>query len=194
MSYLNKIRLAAAIGAVIAVLPPVILKAEDPKETAIEGTIQLPNEGNQEAAQANLATIPVQTAINTAVSSQGGTVLRAELQNDVHLIRRLLLNLLDNALKYNRADGWIGLQVGPKAGLAVIAVANSGPEIPAEHRAHLFEPFYRADNSRSRRTGGTGLDLSICREIVALHQGTFNLRKSTSEETVFEVSLPCRYP
>ena len=82
MSYLNKIRLAAAIGAVIAVSPPVILKAEDPKETAIEGTIQLPNEGNQEAAQANLATIPVQTAINIAVSSQGGTVLRAELQNE----------------------------------------------------------------------------------------------------------------
>jgi uncharacterized membrane protein YkoI len=82
MSYLNKIRLAAAIGAVIAVLPPVILKAEDPKETAIAGTIQLPNEGNQEAAQANLTTIPVQTAINTAVSSQGDTVLRAELQNE----------------------------------------------------------------------------------------------------------------
>jgi uncharacterized membrane protein YkoI len=82
MSYLNKIRLAAAIGAVMAVLPPVILKAEDPKETAIDGTIQLPNEGNQEAAKANLATIPVQTAINTAVSSQGGTVLRAELQNE----------------------------------------------------------------------------------------------------------------
>jgi uncharacterized membrane protein YkoI len=83
MSCLDKIRLAAAIGAVIAVLPPVTLKAEDPKETAIDGTIQLPNEGNQEAAQANLATIPVQTAINTAVSSQeGGTVLRVELQNE----------------------------------------------------------------------------------------------------------------
>ena len=49
---------------------------------SIDGTIQLPNEGNQEAAKANLATIPVQTAINTAVSSQGGTVLRAELQNE----------------------------------------------------------------------------------------------------------------
>jgi len=112
------------------------------------------------------------------------------LNCDVHLIRRLLLNLLDNALKYNHAEGWIRLHVGLKAGLAVIAVANSGPEIPAEHRAHLFEPFYRADNSRSRRTGGTGLGLSICREIVALHQGTIRLRKSTGEETIFEVSLP----
>jgi two-component system sensor histidine kinase BaeS len=113
------------------------------------------------------------------------------LNCDVHLIRRLLLNLLNNALKYNHANGWIRLQIGLKAGLAVIiAVANSGPKIPTEHPAHLFEPFYRADTSRSRRTGGTGLGLSICREIVALHQGTFKLRESTSEETVFEVSLP----
>jgi hypothetical protein len=82
MGYLNKICLAAAISAAIAIVPPVILKAEDPKETPIQGSIRLPDEGNQEAAHANLATIPVQTAINTAVGSQGGTVLRAELQNE----------------------------------------------------------------------------------------------------------------
>jgi hypothetical protein len=59
MSYLDKIRLAAAIGAVIAVLSPVILKAEDPKEKAIHGTIQLPNEGNQEAAQAMMHNVTI---------------------------------------------------------------------------------------------------------------------------------------
>ena len=79
MSYLDKIHLAAAIGAVIAGLPPVILKA---KETPIHGTIHLPNEGNQEAAQASLAKLTVQQAINAAVSHQGGTVLRTELQNE----------------------------------------------------------------------------------------------------------------
>jgi len=82
MSCLDKIRLAAAIGAVIAVLPPVILKAEDPKEKAIHGTIQLPNEGKQEAAQASLAKLTVQQAIDAAMSHQGGTVLRTELQNE----------------------------------------------------------------------------------------------------------------
>ena len=82
MSYLDKIRLAAAMGAVIAVLPPVISKAEDPKETAIHGTIQLPNEGNHEAAQASLAKKTVQQAIDAAVSRQSGTVLRVELQNE----------------------------------------------------------------------------------------------------------------
>jgi uncharacterized membrane protein YkoI len=82
MSYLDKIRLAAAIGAVIAVLPPVISKGEDPKETAIHGTIQLPNEGNHEAGQASLAKKTVQQAIDAAVSRQSGTVLRVELQNE----------------------------------------------------------------------------------------------------------------
>ena len=66
----------------MAALPPVILKAEDLKETAIHGTVQLPNEGNQEAAQASLAKLTVQQAINAAVSRQSGTVLRVELQNE----------------------------------------------------------------------------------------------------------------
>jgi hypothetical protein len=70
MSYLEKIILAAAIGTVMAVLRPVLWKAEDPKETDIHGTIQLPNEGNQEAAQASLAKLTVQQAINAAEPSE----------------------------------------------------------------------------------------------------------------------------
>jgi uncharacterized membrane protein YkoI len=82
MIYMNRFLPLAVIGAGLAVSLPVISKADDPKETTIQGSIRLRDEGNQEAAQANLATIPVQTAINTAISSQGGTVLRAELQNE----------------------------------------------------------------------------------------------------------------
>jgi uncharacterized membrane protein YkoI len=111
MSYLDKIRLAAAIGAVIAVLPPVILKAEDPKETAIHGTIQLPNEGNQEAVQASLAKLTVQQAINAAVSRQSGTVLRVELQNeDGFLVYNVELASADkkvHEIKVDAGDGSI---------------------------------------------------------------------------------------
>jgi hypothetical protein len=85
MSYLNKIRLAAAIGAVIAVSAPVLLKAEDPQEKPIPGSIRLPNEANQEAAQADLASITAEQAIATAKSSpqgSGGKLLRVELQNE----------------------------------------------------------------------------------------------------------------
>ena len=88
MSCLDKIRLAAAIGAVIAVSAPVLLKAEDPQEKAIQGSqasIRLPNEANQEAAQAGLASITAEQAIATAKSSpqgSGGKLLRVELQNE----------------------------------------------------------------------------------------------------------------
>ena len=85
MSCLGKIRLAAAIGAVIAVSAPVLLKAEDPQEKPIQGSIRLPNEANQEAAQADLASITAEQAIATAKSSpqgSGGKLLRVELQNE----------------------------------------------------------------------------------------------------------------
>src|ERR1700730_17719498 len=85
MSYLDKIRLAAAIGAVIAVSAPVLLKAEDPQEKTIQGSIHLPNEANQEAAQADLASITAEQAVATAKSSPqggGGKLLRVELQNE----------------------------------------------------------------------------------------------------------------
>ena len=111
MSYLDKIRLAAAIGAVIAVLPPVILKAEDPKETTIHGTIELPNEGNQEAAQASLAKLTVRQAISAAVSRQSGTVLRVELQNkDGFLVYNVELASADkkvHEIKVDAGDGSI---------------------------------------------------------------------------------------
>jgi hypothetical protein len=80
MIYLNRFLLLAVVGAALAVSLPGISKADDPKEKSIYGSIRLPDDGDQEAAQVKLATIPVQTAINTAVSSQSGTVLRAELQ------------------------------------------------------------------------------------------------------------------
>jgi Peptidase propeptide and YPEB domain len=111
MSYLDRIRLAAAIGAVFAVLPPVILRAEDPKETAIQGTIRLPSEGNQEAAQASLAKLTVQQAINAAVSRQSGTVLRVELQNeDGFLVYNVELASADkkiHEIKVDAGDGSI---------------------------------------------------------------------------------------
>jgi uncharacterized membrane protein YkoI len=111
MNSLDKIRLAAAIGAAIAVFPPAILKAEDPKETAIQGTIRLPNEGNQEAAQASLAKITVQQAINAALSRQSGTVLRVELQNeDGFLVYNVELASADkkvHEIKVDAGDGSI---------------------------------------------------------------------------------------
>ena len=81
MIYLHRFLLLAVVGAALAVSLPGISKATTPKKSPVTSSIRLPGaDGNQEAAQVKLATIPVQTAINTAVSSQNITVLRAELQ------------------------------------------------------------------------------------------------------------------
>ena len=108
MSCLGKIRLAAAIGAVIAVSAPVLLKAEDPQEKPIQGSIRLPNEASQEAAQADLASITAEQAIATAKSSpqgSGGKLLGVELQNeDCFLVYNVELVSPDKKVREIKVD------------------------------------------------------------------------------------------
>jgi uncharacterized membrane protein YkoI len=109
MMYIQRIRLAAAIGIATAVLAPVIVNAEDPKESAIQGTIRLPNEANQEAAQASLAKITIQQALTAALSRQSGTVLRAELQDeDGFLVYNVEIASGDNQVHEVKVDAGNG--------------------------------------------------------------------------------------
>ena len=91
------------------------------------------------------------------------------------MLRRVLLNLIDNAVKYNRADGRVRLTLSVTNGIATVTVANTGPGISPERRPALFERFYRPESDRNRDTGGSGLGLSLCREIVTAHEGTIAL-------------------
>jgi len=108
---------------------------------------------------------------------------------DESYLRRVLLNLLDNAIKYNVEDGSLSLSLTKSDGLAVLRMANIGPGIPKEHESRVFERFYRADPSRSSETSGSGLGLSICREIVAAHGGQMWLDQQASGWTAFIVTL-----
>ena len=109
---------------------------------------------------------------------------------DATLLRRVLLNLIDNAVKYNRADGRVRLTLGLANGLATVTVANTGPGISPERRPALFERFYRPESDRNRDTGGSGLGLSLCREIVTAHEGTIALGLTATDWTEFVVRLP----
>jgi signal transduction histidine kinase len=109
---------------------------------------------------------------------------------DATMLRRVLLNLIDNAVKYNRADGQVRLTLGLANGVATVTVANTGAGIPPERRPALFGRFYRLDSDRNRDTGGSGLGLSLCREIVTAHDGTIALGQSVSDWTEFVVCLP----
>lgn len=112
---------------------------------------------------------------------------------DSDRIGQVLVNLLDNALKYTPQGGRVRLAVSPNEGGALLEVFDSGEPIAKEHIPHLFERFYRVDESRNRLTGGMGIGLSVVQAIVRAHGGTVGVRNLCVGEgggKVFEVDLP----
>jgi heavy metal sensor kinase len=110
------------------------------------------------------------------------------LADESHL-RRVLLNLLDNAIKYNVKGGALSISLTLSGALAMFRIANTGPGISKDHENRVFERFYRADPSRSSEISGSGLGLSICHEIVAAHEGQMWLEQLPSGWTAFTVAL-----
>lgn len=103
-------------------------------------------------------------------------------------LRQLLLNLLDNAIKYNEDDGRVSISVVEHGGCWSIRVGNTGPGIRSEDQERVFDRFFRGDESRSQQKGH-GLGLSICREIVRAHAGEMGLDVSRPGWTQFQVNL-----
>ena len=108
------------------------------------------------------------------------------------LIYRLLFNLTENAIKYNRPGGSLRLSVTPESEKLLIRVADTGRGIPEHFQRSVFQPFFRVDKSRSREYGGVGLGLSLVWEIVKLHGGTVCVENSSEAGTTVAVSLPLR--
>jgi signal transduction histidine kinase len=112
------------------------------------------------------------------------------VSGDQVMLRRVALNLIDNAVKFNRAGGELALGLRPNGDAVVFTVGNTGPGIPAERQAALFERFFRPDPGRDGDTGGSGLGLSLCREIITAHGGQISLTRSDAEWTEFSIRLP----
>jgi heavy metal sensor kinase len=122
------------------------------------------------------------------VSVEGDGTLRVDA--DRIILRQVLVNLLDNAIKYSPAGGKIAIRVlrnGP--GMAVIEVEDSGPGISVEHRDRVFDRFYRVDEARSRETGGAGLGLAIAKWGVEVHGGRLELAARAGSGCLFRVLL-----
>jgi signal transduction histidine kinase len=109
---------------------------------------------------------------------------------DESFLRPILLNLLDNAIKYNVEGGTVSISLTKSDSLALFRIANTGPEIPREHENRIFERFFRADPSRSSDTVGSGLGLSICRELVMAQGGHIWLERPQPGWTAFALTLP----
>ena len=105
------------------------------------------------------------------------------------LIYRLVFNLIENAVKYNRRGGSVSVSVHKENNDVVIRVSDTGCGIPEEYRESIFQPFFRVDKSRSRQMGGVGLGLALVHEIAALHGGSVRTEPGNKSGTVFIVTL-----
>lgn len=106
------------------------------------------------------------------------------------VLREMIYNLCDNAIKYNRSGGSVTVTVARRAGRASVAVADTGIGIPYEDQSRVFERFYRVDKSHSRAIGGTGLGLSIVKHAAALHGAEIKLQSQPEDGTVITVLFP----
>lgn len=102
-------------------------------------------------------------------------------------------NLVENAVKYNKEDGWVRVTLDADHKYFYLKVADSGIGIPAEFQDRVFERFYRVDKARSRETGGTGLGLAITKSVILMHHGTVRVDSVEGEGTTFMVRIPLIY-
>jgi signal transduction histidine kinase len=109
---------------------------------------------------------------------------------DMNRIEQVLINLVDNAIKYTPEDTEIQLRLEREDSLAKIVVSDNGQGIPDEHLNRIFERFYRVDRARSRSLGGTGLGLAIVKHIVQAHGGSVDVSSKAGVGTSFTINLP----
>lgn len=104
---------------------------------------------------------------------------------------QIIMNLLDNALKYTGRDGTVTVRVqSTEAQQVCLTIQDTGIGIAQEHITHIFERFYRVDSARARSAGGTGLGLAIVKWIVTMHQGTIDVTSQVGQGTTFSIVLP----
>jgi heavy metal sensor kinase len=142
-------------------------------------------------SQAVVALCDDTEALASHLSVRRDIVPDIQVQADPDLLAQVLQNLSTNAVKYNQEGGWIEFRLRPASRSVALTVSNSGPEIPAGDHDRVFERFYRADPARSRtRADGTGLGLSLSREIARAHGGELVLEQSRDGMTSFVLRLP----
>ena len=131
-----------------------------------------------------------------SLAAERGIVLRKRIEMNVTVLgdearlMQVIMNLLDNALRYTDTGGTVTLVLEKTSTHALLRVQDTGCGIPAEHLPHIFERFYRVDRARSRSAGGTGLGLAITKWIVTMHDGTITVESHPGEGSLFSVILP----
>jgi two-component system OmpR family sensor kinase len=126
----------------------------------------------------------------TLTGPGGGKPATAPAHADEARLRQVVTNLIGNAVTHTPPGTPIRIGVGTVGRHAVLEVADQGPGLTATERAHVFDRFYRTDDSRTRATGGSGLGLAIAHALVAAHAGRITLDTAPSQGCTFRVLLP----
>ena len=131
------------------------------------------------------------------LSDKCGVTLTAEgdgiMTGSDALIYRLIFNLTEKAVKYNRPGGSVRVSVAQEPEKLLIRVSDNGCGIPEEYQQSIFQPFFRVDKSRSREYGGAGLGLSLVWEIADIHGGSVRVEESSKNGTVIAAEFPIQY-
>ncbi|MBE5823767.1 MAG: two-component sensor histidine kinase [Butyrivibrio sp.] len=131
---------------------------------------------------------PIARKHNIELTLESKRAITAEI--DEVKISLVIMNLVENAIKYNKDEGWVKVELDADHQFFYVKVIDSGYGIPEESLDHIYERFYRVDKSRSREIGGTGLGLSIARNAVLMHRGTIDVESVVDEGTTFTVKIP----
>ncbi len=134
---------------------------------------------------------PIAEKSNIEVVFESNRSVSAEI--DATKLSLAFSNLVENAIKYNRENGWVRVVLDADHKFFYVKVSDSGIGIPPESLDYIFERFYRVDKSHSREIGGTGLGLAITRSAVVAHRGAIKVQSVPDEGTTFTVRIPLRY-
>jgi two-component system phosphate regulon sensor histidine kinase PhoR len=150
-----------------------------------------------EARQVRLSPLVQETltALGGKAETRGVTLVNgvspeASVFADPRRLEQMLLNLVDNAIKFNRAGGTVTVGYEEGRGRDLITVSDTGEGIPSEHLPRIFERFYRVDRARSREMGGTGLGLAIVKHLARAHGGEVCVKSAVNQGSTFNIELP----
>ncbi len=174
-----------------------ITQAVDRSEDLIDGLLTLANAERTptlidfDLAEVTMAEIDLASNEADAMALQLELDLRsAPVKGEKSLLQRMAGNLIENAVRHNKPGGWFAVKTYLHDGRAILEVANSGPVVSPDDTERLFERFYRPDKSRSRKTGGFGLGLSIVKSVVTALDGSIELEAPDAGGLRVTVSLP----
>lgn len=173
-------RMAADIDAMTDLIETSLAFARGTTVSQIRGRVDLADLAAVEAAE--------RSALGQPVALAGEEVAEANVPGDAVALRRVVANLVDNAVKFGRGRVEIAVDAGAKT--CSLRVEDDGPGVGTVEAAAIFSPFYRTEGSRNRRTGGSGLGLAIARQIAEAHGGTIAVSAGRLGGACFTLTLP----